>query len=287
MSSINKKTGCVTELKSDMHEKYDVKRVPYQNLPHTHPIRIAWYKYSENTNKTRDEQNVLWSKQGKNEVASDDFLSKLGTGMRLSDKELGREFALSYGKLVRKTALHYNESSFSKGGDELNDAIRKACGLSDDVEITDTHRVTAFVMVSKKRLFQNLIWVVGMDNMTLVESMNSVLEIVDMFVKDVISEVPHAKSGGGKSVSKAKVLEERDIQLQSESDAYVRRISTLSNSDDIASLPYPAGVGMDMLARSYHSIRQKLAENSEAELIQNLDNWAIPYKTMFKNIVNK
>ena len=34
------KNGCVTELTSEMHEKYDVHNLPYQNLNPTHPDSV-------------------------------------------------------------------------------------------------------------------------------------------------------------------------------------------------------------------------------------------------------
>ena len=63
--------------------------------------------------------------------------------MRPSDKVNGREFSLSYGKLVRSTAIAANNAK-----------------VDNTLEA-----VTEYVTSLKSRVFQNLLWVVGMDDM--------------------------------------------------------------------------------------------------------------------------
>ena len=68
---------------------------------------------------------------------------KSEVAMRPSDKVNGREFSLSYGKLVRSTAIQAN---------------------AEKVENT-LESVTEYVTGLKLRVFQNLIFTIGMDDM--------------------------------------------------------------------------------------------------------------------------
>ena len=77
------KNGCVTELSSEMHEKYDVTNLPYQNLNPTHPVRMAW-ESKEVEDAKLEEREIRKFGDCKGEV-----------NMRPSDKVNGREFSLS------------------------------------------------------------------------------------------------------------------------------------------------------------------------------------------------
>ena len=90
------KNGCVTELTSEMHAKYDVHNLPYQNLNPTHPMRLEW-ESKEVEDAEFEKRDIRKFGDCKSEVA-----------MRPSDKVNGREFSLSYGKLVRSTAIQAN-----------------------------------------------------------------------------------------------------------------------------------------------------------------------------------
>ena len=58
------KNGCVTELSSDMHKKYDVTNLPYQNLNPTHPVRMAWEskEVEDATKEQREPRNSVTAK---------------------------------------------------------------------------------------------------------------------------------------------------------------------------------------------------------------------------------
>ena len=170
-------------LNTDVHEKFDVANLPYQNLPLAHPVREAW----QNANPDKK-----WNDVSKTEVPMRPPVKTLGSGDR-SD-------SLSYDKLVRSTAVRYHRSVYkSLETDKLETAL-KACNMEFD-EITESHRVSLFIMTDKTRLFQNLIFCLGMDDLVFRSAVSSIDEAVIMFMADVVEEVPHAipTAGGGKS----------------------------------------------------------------------------------------
>ena len=247
--------GCVTKLNSELHTKYDVQNIPYQNLSKSHPLRMAW---------TKDNPDGDWNNVGKNEVA-----------MRQSDKLNGREYALSYGKLVRQTAIRCH-------GMDLDKLINDESNATKD--ITDTNgAIAAVIITDKKRLFQNLIWTVGLDNITFGDAMTQVSEIVNMFINDVCSEYPHAKAAG-KSKSKAEVLAEKDEQDMYEARAYVKRLATLNTNEERIKIKYPEGVGFDKIGKAWVEIRDKYVNSDHEDkdrLVKNLDDYAVPFKSMW------
>ena len=123
--------------------------------------------------------------------------------MRPSDKVNGREFSLSYGKLVRSTAIAANQAK-----------------VDNTLEA-----VTEYVTSLKSRVFQNLLWVVGMDDMTLSEGIDATKEIVAMFITDVHSELPSAKVNAG-AKSKDAIITELQEASYNDALSYIKRMAS-------------------------------------------------------------
>ena len=255
-------------LDSDVHEKFDVCRIPYQNLPMAHSLREAW----QAKNKDKD-----WDDKAKGEVAMRPATKSLGSGDR-SD-------SLSYDKLVRSTAVRYNKSTYkSLETDKLEMAL-KACDVEFD-EVTETHRVSLFILTDKTRLFQNLVFCLGMDDLVFRSAVSAIDEAVVMFMADVVEEVPHAlpSAGGGKSKAeieaeiKAKQQEAIDA-IQDEVKVYVSRVPT---EHGVNGVPFPDGASIAMLQGAYEYEKDKLEHNVESDgvpaMLERLEEWANPFR---------
>ena len=236
-------------LNSDVHEKFDVCRIPYQNLPIAHSLREAWQKENEDKD---------WDDKAKGEVAMRPATKSLGSGDR-SD-------SLSYDKLVRSTAVRMHKAG--------------------DVSNISREDLKSVIDVDNTRLFQNLVWCLGMDDIFFGKSLEVLGEAIEMFIDDVLLEIPHAKPSAGGGKSKAEIEAEVKAKLQESIDAiqdevkvYVSRVPT---EHGVNGVPFPDGASIAMLQGAYEYEKDKLEHNVESdgvpEMLERLEVWANPFK---------
>lgn len=207
-----------SQLDKEIHVKYDVRNLPYQNLNPTHPMRVAWESKEKET-AAKENRELRKFSNHKDEVA-----------MRPSDKAVGREYALSYGKLVRQTAIR-----LVKDGIKLPHAVNDT--LQGDALKENLTLVKDAIYDRKERVFQNLIWTVGLDALNFGESLASLNEVVGMFLHDVMLEIPHGKTAAG-GKSKAEILKENDDVLLSEAYSFMQR---MASGQDMSGVTVPKG----------------------------------------------
>ena len=241
-----------------------------------HQLREDWAKQTGKSKESAPDGD--WNDVAKGEVAMRPSVKYLGSGDR-SD-------SLSYDKLVRSTAVRYHKSTFkSLEADKLETAL-KACSIEFDGEVTETHRVSLFIMTDKTRLFQNLVFCLGMDDLVFRSAVSAIDEAVVMFMADVVEEVPHAlpSAGGGKSKAeieaeiKAKQQEAIDA-IQDEVKVYVSRVPT---EHGVNGVPFPDGASIAMLQGAYEYEKDKLEHNVESDgvpaMLERLEEWANPFR---------
>ena len=208
---------------------------------------------------------VEWEKANPNKDWSDDE-GRNDLAMRPASKDLsghGRADSLSYSKLVRATAV----------------AVHKGDAVDD---------VRGFIEGESGRLFQNLVFVIGLDTKTFAESVESVSKAVDMFVDDVTAEVPEAKPSGGGGKTQAEVraeveaeIAEKHEALKDEARAFVQRAAS---KQGVAGVSFPTGVSMDMLGEVYLEVKVKFeSDKTKAgkEALQALETWALPFQSIW------
>ena len=232
-------------LNTDVHEKFDVANLPYQNLPKAHPVRESW----QQANKDKK-----WNDVSKTEVPMRPPVKTLGSGDR-SD-------SLSYDKLVRSTAVRMHKAGLSEDDAEFfigEDKTRLfqnlvACIGMDDIS------------------FQKSI-----------EALDEAIEMfIDDVTAEYPHAKPTAGGGKSKAEIEAEIkakTEEANALILDEVKVYVNRVPT---EHGVNGVPFPNGASIDMLQGAYDSEKEKLEHNIEAdgvpEMLERLEAWSLPFK---------